>query len=165
MSKPRKMPRQRPRRREQTVGTPTEFIAACNRKFGPIRFDLAATVDNAVSPNFYGPGSEKYAHDAFTACWAALQRLSFLNPPFGKIGPWAKKCAEEAADGARVLLLVPASTGADWFNTYLRPHAFIFELAPRLQFKGHDAGYPKDLILAYFGPEGFVGRAAWRWKK
>ena len=96
--------------------------------------------------------------------WPARRSLCFLNPPFGNITPWAKKCAEASVSGARILPLVPASVGANWFNEYLRPHAYVLELAPRVKFVGHAAGFPKDLVLAYFGPERLIGRRMWRWK-
>jgi hypothetical protein len=161
------MPAQRPGRSEQVVATPRNFLITVEQKFGPIAFDLAANAENAVTNrdgqigDYFGPGSIA-GPDALALTWPACG-LNWLNPPFGDIRPWAEKCVAEAARGARTLLLVPASVGAEWFGV-LREHAFIFELSPRITFVGHTGPYPKDLVLAYFGPEGFVGRAHWRWK-
>lgn len=164
MSAARKMPVQKPGQSEQTVGTPPEFVKACSARFGTVKLDLAATKENAVALVYLGPGSN-LAEDSLTTSWANITRgIAFLNPPFDDIGPWAEKCVHESFQGARILLLVPASVGADWFNAWLRPRAYIFELSPRLTFVGHTSPYPKDMVLAYFGPEWFIGRAYWRWK-
>lgn len=161
------MPRQKPNRSEQVVGTPRDFKLACEAKFGPIALDLAADSTNHVAPAWFGPGSPLEIENALSRLtdWTAwVEGLRFLNPPYGDITPWAAKCATSAKAGARILLLVPASTGAEWFNLYIRPYAFVFELTPRIKFMGHTQGYPKDLILAYYGPEGFIGRGEWRWR-
>lgn len=163
---PRAMPPQRPHRSVQSVGTPREFLDAVERRFGKIALDVAADASNAVCNDWLGPGG--HAEDALTAQSGAWQMFgwSWLNPPFANIGPWAERCVHESEPviGARVLLLVPASVGSAWFNRYIRPHAYVLELAPRIKFVGHDAGFPKDLLLCVFTPERLIGRAFWRWK-
>jgi hypothetical protein len=162
------MPAQKPNRSEQTVGTPPAFVHAVVQRFGPIVRDLAATHENSLAARrseFFGPGS-KHAENALddSVRWGLSDGgLAWLNPPFGRIKPWVEKCAAESANGARILLLVPASVGAEWFF-FLREGAYVFELAPRLTFVGHATPYPKDLVLAYFGPERFTGRQHWRWR-
>lgn len=157
------MPKQKPHRSEQTVGTPRAFLIAIERRFGPIVIDLAATEDNRVCAEYLGPGSP-LGWDSLLVPWRHQRGWQFLNPPFGDIAPWAQKCAEESAKGAHVLFLVPASVGSNWFNTWVRPHAYVFELTPRLTFVGHTQVYPKDLILCCYGPERFVGRDSWNWR-
>jgi hypothetical protein len=43
----RTVPRQKPHQSEQDVGTPWELIRAVEARFGAIKFDLAATEENA----------------------------------------------------------------------------------------------------------------------
>lgn len=161
----RAMPLQKPHRSEQVVRTPPEFIWAVQERFGDIAVDLAASNDNAVVPTFCGPGSNfPDALDGLSA-WHLFDGLCWLNPPYTSIGQWAFKCMMEAMLGASVALLVPASVGAKWFNEYVRPCAYVLELTPRLKFVGHKSSYPKDLILAVYTPERFIGREAWHWER
>jgi len=163
------MPIQKPRRSTQEVGTPRDFLGAVEARFGRIALDVAANAENAVCPEWFGPGS-RLEDDALTAqagAWEHVEGWSWLNPPFGGIGAWAERAVDETAAPlrARVLMLVPASVGSNWFNRFVRPHAYVLELAPRIRFVGHPAGFPKDLLLCVFTPERLTGRKAWRWKK
>lgn len=157
------MPRQRPGRSEQTVGTPPDLVLAVERRFGPIRLDLAATTDNRVVPMYMGPGG--FAEDALapTVGWHHHAGNLWLNPPFGNIRPWAAKCAAEAELGAAILLLVPY-TVADWFRDHVHRRALVLALSPRVKFVGHTTGYPAGLQLCVFGPLVAPGWDVWRWK-
>lgn len=166
----RAMPAQRPGKSVQEVGTPREFLDAVEKRFGRIGLDVAADTTNAVCSDWIGPGGD--IEDALTAQAGAWEAggwsWSWLNPPFGKIAPWAQRCVlesdSEGACNARLLFLVPASVGSNWFNHYVRPNAYVLELAPRIKFVGHTTGFPKDLLLCVFTPERLAGRAFWRWK-
>jgi hypothetical protein len=144
----------------QSAETPWTFIRAVEDKFGPLGWDLAATPDNKKAPLFVGPD-----RNSLTIDWHMLARplvepsnnLCFLNPPYANITVWAKKCAAEVQLGARILLLVPASVGANWFKDLVWPYADIYSIG-RLVFdncynrQGQliTTSYPKDLILAHF---------------
>lgn len=158
---PRKTPRQKPHESEQSVGTPREFLHAIEGRFGPIVIDLAATAGNAVVPEYFGPGSP-YGEDSLQQNWVR-RGLSYLNPEFGYIPPWAKKAAVEGALGAQVALLVPASLGSDWYVDHVKDRAMVLILKPRLTFVGHSDQYPKDLMLCLFGPRWFGGVFHWYW--
>lgn len=149
----------------QIVGSPDDFMAALRQRFGPISLDLAANKHNTVARRFYGRGSMN--PDAFAVKrWPTLRASwAYCNPPFGDITRWVARIMRESARGCRTLLLVPAAVGADWFNTFIRPYAYVLELTPRLKFKGHTHGFPKDLVLCVFTPERLTGRQMWRWKK
>lgn len=146
---------------KQTYATPPEFIAAVERRFGPICFDLAADATNAKHARWYGPGGE--AEDSFQQRWHPLRGLLFLNPPFGGIAPWARKCAVESASGAKIALLVPASVGSVWFRDHVAPHADTYLLNGRISFDGVGL-YPRDCMLAlYRGSTPSIGM--WDWKR
>lgn len=165
------MPRQRPGRSEQDVGTPRDFLAAAAALAGgPIAWDLAATAANRVVPRHLGPGSAT-APDALAASWHRLSRKPgewlWLNPPFGNIAPWAAKCAAEAWLGAPILLLAPAAIGSVWFDRYVYNKAEVYAFRPRLTFVGQADPYPKDCILCVYRPGAIPAGApfqTWNWK-
>lgn len=158
------VPAQKRGRSEQAVQTPPEFLSAVQERFGDFVLDLAASNDNAVCARYYGPGSNYPDSLGDGPPWHLYDGLCWLNPPYGNITPWAEKAALSAMLGASIAMLVPASVGAKWFNMWVRPNAYVLELTPRLTFVGHKYQYPKDLILAVFTPERFIGRADWHWR-
>jgi site-specific DNA-methyltransferase (adenine-specific) len=162
------MPKQKPATSKQDYGTPAEFLAAVWRRFGPIDVDLAAHVKNTVCSNFVTEED-----DSLSLPWHEFEdSLLWLNPPFNQIRPWAKKCAEEAALGARILFLVPASVGTNWYWDHVAGSALVECLSPRLSFDGCPVNpktgkvdpFPKDLMLCQFG-FGSVGFSRWQWKQ
>lgn len=159
---PRQMPAQKPGESEQVVCTPPEFLAAVVRRFGPIRFDLAATEENKVAPAYFGPGST-HGEDALEQRWI-LGGVLYCNPPFGDIEPWVRKAVEEGADGARVHMLLPASVSSRWFLEHVHRRALVLALCPKLSFVDHDNQFPKDLMLCVFGPWVAPGFDVWRWR-
>lgn len=155
------MPAQKPGKSKQDYSTPRPFLDAIDRRFGPIRWDLAAHRGNHVVPDYYGPGSP-HADDSLTQDWSRHGGVLWINPPFDDIAPWAKKCREEGARGARPILLVPAAVGSNWFAQNVHHHALVLALRPRLCFDGKDP-YPKDLMACAYGPWIAPGFATWWW--
>ena len=143
----------------QDYQTPVDFLVAVGKRFGPLSVDLAARFDNTVAPQFIGPEL-----DSLTEQWHKRKGLLWLNPPFDKISPWACKCANESKLGARILFLVPASVGSNWFAEHVHNHAHVLLLNGRLSFDGV-APFPKDCILACYGFHDLKpGYDVWRWK-
>ncbi len=156
---------------EGVYGTPLEFLSAVDAVF-PIFFDLAADSKNQVGNKldldrdgkpmrFFNEETDSLKQD-----WASLckYRLDFLwlNPPFDHIALWAKKCAEEAAKGARVILFVPQGT-QKWNLDFCQRNSLELRLDGRMKFDGHDFVYPKDMSIFIFGI-GIVGSAIWSWR-
>lgn len=145
----------------QDYGTPPAFIYAVEKRFGKLSVDLAAHSRNHKARSFLT--------NSFTRDWRKLSGLLWLNPPFDKITPWAKKCAEEGAfNGAKILLLVPASVGSNWFRDYVANVAHTVFLNGRISFDGKNP-YPKDCMLCLFGFNGSQGVpgcfSIWSWNK
>lgn len=154
---------------KQDYRTPTEFMTAVEARFGPITFDLAATAANTQSPNYFAPCSgpegpmpfdpQAFATDAFDHPWATLSSrfrregflgLCWLNCEFNDIEHWASKCAEESQKwGCNILLLTPASVGANWFSDVIAPFADVYIVKPRLAFIPKQT-YNKDCMLSHF---------------
>lgn len=156
------MPWQKPGRSEQIVGTPPEFLIAARRRLGIVDFtiDLAATPSNAVVPLYLDEDADALRPDV---SWV-YEGWNWLNPPFGKIGPWVRKAYEQSQAGARTAVLIPAAVGANWWKSWVEDKAHIIPLNGRLTFIGHTLGYPKDCALLLYGPDivpGYVN--AWRW--
>ena len=170
---PRKMPAQKPGRSEQTVATPFAFIDAVEKRFRRLTFDLAATIDNcrvrfpdvgrSMSRSYFGPASP-VGEDSLAQLWARLRGNLFLNPPYGDIKTWARKCHETPrAAGRRILFLVPASVGSNWWLDYVHDKALVLFTSPRVTFETHSAPYPKDLALVVFSASDKPGYECWRW--
>ena len=156
-------PVQKPGRSKQDYGTPPDFIAAVERRFGKLDWDLAATAKNAKAPKFITP-----KQDSLLTPWPTAGNL-WLNPPFANIEPWAARCAGwslvGAESGARLLLLTPLSS-ANWVRDHVFPNASIIALNGRLTFEGETTPYPKDCMLSLFGwPNVQVPFEVWDWRR
>lgn len=144
----------------QDVATPNDFRQAVRARFGPIAWDLAADTWNQFNEstgNFFGTVLNSLIQD-----WHTIPGTLWLNPEYRDILPWAKKCAEESAKGARILMLVPASVETEWFTKYVYGHAHILALTPRLRFTGFKDDYPKPLLLCCYNWG--LGFSIWKWK-
>ncbi|HEX4334742.1 MAG TPA: DNA N-6-adenine-methyltransferase [Polyangiaceae bacterium] len=147
---------------KQTRRTPRIFLDACEARFGKITFDLAAHSRNCVVPRFF---SKK--QDSLRQNWSKLAgEVCWLNPPFADIPSWAKKCAltVAATPGLKILFLVPASVGSEWFYHHVYAQALVLPLRQRIVFVGETHGFPKDLMLIAYGV-GETGFQPWRWKQ
>ena len=137
---------------KQDQGTPWELIHVIEELKGrPFSIDLAAHANNAKAHEYYTPEV-----DSLKQNWARdyPDAMAWLNPEFKMIKDFVKKCAEEAARGMTIYLLVPASIGAAWYRHYVYPYATTYALYPRLPFDGwHETAYPKDCVLCEYGPD------------
>lgn len=161
--------------------TPDDFLDACEHRFGPIVFDLAADDKSHVVGEYFDETEDSLLQDWF----ATYIRVSpdgkgwmWLNPPFsggpkdpesGKsrsIKDWIKKCWEESRKGCRILLLVPYSADSNWFDDWVRGKARDEAIKGRIKFVGSDDPFMKPLCLIIFEPEvSGAGGGAWAWKR
>ena len=149
----------KPRGTKQDWGTPPEFIAAVQARFGNIDIDLAARDDNAKAPRWITPEINSLAVD-----WSQFAGVGYLNPPFEDIEPWARKCAESASPRFRIVCLWLASVDSLWFDRWVLPYAVSCGVS-RMQFVGADWGYPKSLMVSVFGLGASGFGPLWRWKQ
>lgn len=153
---------------KQDVGTPREFIAAVEAKYGKLHLDLASTPELAKCDAYITP-----EEDTFKVDWVEIldERVltnefypnSWLNPPFKRLKPWMERCFNYSAE-MNILVLVPASTGSNWFADYVFKKAHVDFIRPRLIFEGETDPYPKDLMLVRYGPNVSPGFDCWKWK-
>lgn len=171
----RTVPIQKPGKSEQSVSTPWTLIKAIEYRFGKLEWDLAASHSNAKCPNYITQGNPPINYDEWASQHNVLyqdslkvdwhkfdQQPCWLNPPFGDIAPWARKCYEESQKGAKIFLLTPL-TCSKWHREWIFGKAYILQLAERVQFEGHPTCYPKDLQIAWFN-SGIRGTEIWSWK-
>lgn len=166
----RRMPPQKPGRSRQCYVTPDDFMFAVEERFGNIYFDLAATEKNAKATRFF-----TRRQNALEQLWAGkVAKVAFpsgytfwLNPPYANIDPWLDKCTLEQPflhGTGKILVLVPASVGSNWFTDYVLHKASIYFLKGRLCFI-RNKPYPKDLmLLAYRNPALPTPAFVWDWK-
>lgn len=160
------MPKQKPGRSKQDYQTPPEFLEAVrNRLDDYFIYDLAASSDNCVVYSYFDESMDSLKQD-----WTKLRdadepnKWCWLNPPYGNIEPWVKKCAEESLKGAHIACLVPASVGANWWRDYVENDAYVLFLNGRLKFVGAKDYYPKDCALLLYTPFIRSGSAVWDWR-
>lgn len=157
---------------KQDYRTPDDFIKVVEKRFGRIRFDLAACSYNKQSDNYFAPctGSEgplpfdpkAFGHDAFDHSWAQLSTnrfrnegrrgLLWLNPEFAQIVRWGERVRNESILGARIAFLTPAAMGANWFTNIIARYADVYLLNGRLSFIPGKP-YNKDCMLSIFDPD------------
>lgn len=158
------MPKQKPGKSFQSYGTPANFLNAVRDYLWIKNFavDLAADASNAVCAKFIDE-----SENSLLANWADILKgrgdWGWLNPPYARIAHWVKKANVESELGAHVLVLIPASTGANWWRDYVHDKARVLLLNGRLTFTGQTAPYPKDCALLIYGPDVNPGYDVWSW--
>lgn len=178
-----KMPRQKPGLSEQNVRTPPEFLKAVRNRFSYLEapywtykgekaiyhdkkfdfaWDLAADKDNHVVDNYYTEED-----DSLIQPWHTIKGYSWLNPPYANLGDWTSKAVVETRLGANLFMLVPSSTGSNWWRDFVDKRCWSLFLNGRLTFVGHKSPYPKDLALLFYSRVFFDKEhySVWNWRK
>ncbi len=143
------MPKQKPGRSEQDVGTPPWLVRLIEQTWGPILLDPAASERNHVGQGrWYSKEQNGLEQD-----WrVGPGGIVFINPPYERIEPWVKKAQEHSYFwGTTVAVLIPASVGSNWWKEHVHQKAAVYFLSPRITFVGHDQPYPKDVALLVYG--------------
>ena len=156
----RREPRNKRHESKQSYGTPPEFLEAVRARFGELTVDLASSHDNAVCADHLTEED-----DSLSADWVAAigSGIGWLNPPFGGISRWVAKCAATAPNLAgRILVLVPASVGANWFAGHVWGRARVYACNGRITFVGCSQPFPKDCVVLEYG--GLPGFEVWDWR-
>ncbi len=151
----------------QTVSTPTDLIAAVERRFGPLTIDLAANEENRKAPIWFGPGSGSDTQNALAVFdWAtqviASGGLAWLNPPFADAAKWVRECYDTIQGperGYKILMLLPAQVCNNYVRDYVNGTAYRIELSPRPFAKE-----VRDCMLVVWTPEKLTGIGQWKWR-
>ena len=115
-----------------------------------LRTDLAASKRNALLPSYL---TER--DNALEQSWRPLSP-TWANPPFGRALPgWIQKHAEEALEGTRMCLHMPARPDTDaWHSYILAPHPpfhlpTVIWIRGRITYRGapSPAPFPSCFVL------------------
>lgn len=103
----------------QAWRTPDPLFAGLNAELGPFDLDAAADAENCKILQYFDEAANALAPETR---WQATN--VWLNPPYADIGPWVLKAeAEVAAEHCqRVVMLVPAAVGVEWFTRAFQRH-------------------------------------------
>ena len=83
--------------------------------------------------------------------------VNFVNPPYGEIKEWIKKCHDEWLKGKTVILLIPPRTDTAYFHDWIYEKAELRFIRGRLKFvdgRNPDAkpmGAPFPSMLCVYG--------------
>ena len=154
------MPVQKPTESRQDYQTPQGLLTAVKRRLNIEDFsvDLAADRFNRVTERFI---SEE--EDALSIAWNH-EGWGWCNPPFGLCGDFACK-AVVSRNQANTALLIPASTGANYWEDFIHYKSRVLLMKGRITFVGEVDPYPKDLVLVLFGRGIEHGYEVWDWRK
>lgn len=158
----------------QDYRTPPALLDAVQERFGTIDFDAACTAENATAQFGYCyPDVDALAQD-----WTELVGLTvFCNPPWRRAGAFARKCAELADAGGRVLFNAQFAPDTRWYAEHVHGRARVLALVPRVPYLNPDGtpafvdstgkalGVNRPVMLAVYGREIIPGMAPWVWKQ
>lgn len=126
-------------------GTPDSVYLPLHKEFD-FTLDAAASETNAKCKRFFTEQQNALKQD-----WG--KHRVWLNPPYGRIiAAFMKKASEAAAQGALVVLLVPARTDTKWFHRYVNGKAEVRLMEGRITFIGAKAPAPFPTMLVIFRP-------------
>jgi phage N-6-adenine-methyltransferase len=150
----------------QDVRTPPEFFKFIEHHLG-IKFviDLAATPENALCPAYY---SLEDGVDSLQKDWSLGTSDEFwgwLNPPYGHVLPWVRKAKLECERGARIVMLLRASSGK-WFADHIYgQNCHVMRMYGRMKFPGYGGdGSNFDTQVVSFDGKPYRDEL-WDWKR
>lgn len=136
--------------------TPPDLFAQLDAEFD-FDVDGAATADNALCEQWFGPGG--MTEDALTYGWPTCGETVFVNPPYsrGLQGVFISKAASERLNGCTTVMLLPARTDTKAFHKHIwdgqthqpREGVEVRFLPGRIKFVGakHGAPFPSMIVI------------------
>ncbi len=114
----------------QNWRTPIEFFSALSTEFD-FEIDAAADAESALCEKYYTESDS-----GLDADWSTSpDKWVFVNPPYGRAIPrWVDKAIAEKRKGARVVMLLFASTDTRWFERAWSEASEIRFYTGRLRF-------------------------------
>lgn len=124
--------------------TPRDFFDKLDAEFH-FNLDVCALPENAKCAAYYTPEMDGLSQPWYGRCWC--------NPPYGRqVGRWVAKAAQSAAEGATVVMLLPARTDTAWFHDYIYGRAEVRFVRGRLKFGGSTNSAPFPSMVVIFRP-------------
>lgn len=135
--------------------TPRDLFERLDAEFGFV-WDLAAEVWSAKCDCYFTRDQ-----DALAQRWRNINGSLFCNPPFSELKEWAAKARYEAAQGAVVVMLLPAHRCEQpWFQGHVIGHAHevrmirrrvAYDPPPGLETGADGAKFP-SMVVVWRGP-------------
>lgn len=123
--------------------TPQDLFDKLDAEFN-FTLDAAANAGNAKCENYF---TEEI--DGLTQKW---EGTVWCNPPYGRaIKNWVQKAYESAAEGATVVLLIPARTCTAYWHDYVMKGEIRF-IRGRLRFSNSENPAPFPSAIVVFRP-------------
>jgi site-specific DNA-methyltransferase (adenine-specific) len=124
--------------------TPQWLFDALNKEHN-FTLDPASTDENCKCPNHY-----TMEDDGLTKDWSG--EIVFINPPYSKCFDWVKKAHEEAKNGVKTVMLLPARTDTKWFHQFCFDKTVVAEVCfvkGRLKFgqQTNSAPFPSMIVV------------------
>lgn len=122
--------------------TPKALFDELDNEFG-FTLDPCCTTENRKCDKYYTKEDDGLSKD-----WSG--ETVFCNPPYGReISKWVKKCYEESAKGATVVMLIPARTDTSYFHDYIYGEHEIRFIRGRLHFNESKqcAPFPSMIVV------------------
>lgn len=130
----------------QSHNTPREILDVL-KPLGRIALDPCSNATSIVRAR----QAWTVADDGLARAWM-VDGLVYVNPPYGDELPiWIRKCSEEAARGAEIVMLVPARSDTQWFG-FAAEVADVALWKGRIKYGGNRHPAPFPICLIYFGP-------------
>lgn len=122
------------------------------RRIDGIGLDPASCEGNPTGARVYFTPRK----DGLVRTWCHYGGIVFVNPPYGRrkgwrCQEWVDKAIAEAANGAEIVMLLPARTDTRWFQRVMCTAPRIVFVRGRITFQGQDNGAPFPSALVYFG--------------
>ncbi len=127
--------------------TPQDLFSKLNAEF-EFTLDVCALPENAKCAQYYTPEEDGLNQPWTGVCWC--------NPPYGRgVEVWVRRALFASAEGAAVVMLLPARTDTRWFHEYIygRDNVEIRFLRGRLKFGGCKNSAPFPSMLVIFKPK------------
>ena len=122
--------------------TPQNFFDELNQEFN-FTLDVCAIPENAKCKNYFTPDVDGLLQKWSGTCWC--------NPPYGReISKWVEKAYNASAEGATVVMLLPARTDTKWFHDFIYNKAEIRFIKGRLKFGNASASAPFPSMVVVF---------------
>lgn len=130
--------------------TPQDLFDKLDEEFY-FDLDVCALPENAKCEKYYTPEQDGLSQPWSGACWC--------NPPYGKnvVDKWVKRAWEKSAEGATVVMLLPARTDTKWFHEYIykQDRVEVRFLCRRLKFGNSKNSAPFPSMVVIFRPQNY----------
>jgi len=145
------MAKARPVTQKDKWETPGHIYNKLNQEFN-FTLDPCCEPNTAKCAKYY-----TMEDDGLSKSWEG--ETVFVNPPYsaGNIDRWTRKCYEESLKpNTIVVALIPVSTSAKWWHSYVLNKGQLRYVERRIQFEGAAQSAPFSNVIIVYGESGSI---------